>query len=62
LLQKIKDFCSDLLANFESICEHMVSKFAHKDNKKRHFRKQEEFRKNSIDEATSSLRKDGVTG
>jgi hypothetical protein len=27
LLEKIKDFCPDLLANFESIYKHMIEKF-----------------------------------
>jgi len=61
LLEKIKDFCSDLLAKFESISEHIFEKFDHKDAKKTHFRKEMKFRKNSIDEASSSLRKDRVT-
>ena len=49
MIEKIDDFCVDLLANFESICEHMVEKFADKDAKNDNFNNQMEFRKKSID-------------
>jgi len=34
LTEKIDPFCADLLANFETICEHIVEKFENKDAKR----------------------------
>jgi len=48
LVDKIWDFCADLLQNFESMCIHLVEKFCSKDAKKHNFSDQMEFRKKSI--------------
>ncbi len=48
LFDKISIFCADLCQNFESMCDHIVEKFWHKDAKKGNFNKQMEFRKRSI--------------
>ncbi len=47
LVDKIWDFCADLLQNFESMCIHLVEKFCSKDTKKHNFSDQMEFRKKS---------------
>jgi hypothetical protein len=42
LLEKIKNFCGDLLRNFEGISEDIVENFDNKDTKKTDFSKQME--------------------
>ena len=44
LVDKISNFCADLLQNFESICRHMVKKFSDKAAEKGNFNDQMDFK------------------